>query len=130
MANKLTGRQRREVAVLKHFTPESLTGIPILDQDVSAYFDWSDRGVGNAPGRVAQEARGCHYTGLSALFFSKRNRDLSIASYQEDWGTLMCAPDFMDEPKEVAEFIAKSLDQPSLMPLWHEHNDKKEIVNG
>ncbi len=121
---RLTSKNHNEMKLLAYYTPGFLKAIPIDDESAKVYFDWSDRGIGreHVETRVAEENRTKKFTGLSALYFAKRYRDLAITSYLEDWGTTVTALDFMDEPYEIVEFLAKALKKPAILTFWRTHN--------
>ncbi len=122
---RLTNKNHKELRVLKHYTPQMLRDVEIDDESATLYFDWSDRGIGKAliETRIAHESRSKRFTGLSALYYSKRYRDLAITSYLADWGDTLLVWDFEDEPREIAEFVAKAMNKPSIMEVWREKNE-------
>lgn len=100
MMKRLTKGQQRELAVVRHFTP---LGYPEpSDADVSAFFAWSDRGVGRD---VVVAAGLTEVSGLAGLYWGKRHRDLMVTSYRADWGLTCFAADFDTEPAEVRNFV-------------------------
>lgn len=127
--SKLTNKNRNEMKILTYHMPAFLKDAEITPEDAKTYFDWSDRGVGakEVEARVFDENRTKSFTGLSALYFGKRNRDLAITSYKEDWGTTCTAGDFTDEPREVVEFVSKAIGKPRLLAYWKMFNSKDEL---
>lgn len=126
---KLTAKQRKELVVLKHFIPANCTFRPITDDDIACYFAWSDKGIGKADVErlVGEEGRQRSFSGLAALYYAKRYREVAVAGYMEDWGTYCNAMDFVDEPREVAEYVAKAINKPAVMTMWKLHNEPREI---
>lgn len=126
---RLTGKNQKEMHLLKHYTPTFLKDIEVTRADAEIYFDWSDRGKRRTEieSRIADENRTKNFTGLSALYFGKRYRDLAITSYIEDWGETLTADDFTDEPREIAEFVAKAIHKPGLLAYWKMFNAQEEL---
>lgn len=127
---RITGKNRNEIKLLSHFMPAFLRALEYDDEAARLYFDWSDRGIGKnlVEQRIADEGRTKKFTYLSALYFGKRYRDLAVTSYLADWGETCFPADFVDEPKAVAEFLAKAMNKPGIMELWHrnESGEKTE----
>lgn len=120
---KLTGKQRKELEIIKWFIPANCSFEEITDEDIERFFAWSDRGEGASELRqiIAPLQKQAKMSGLAALYWGKQRRDLQITSYLEDWGATCNAYDFVDEPEVVAEYLAKRLKKPQIMEAWHEH---------
>ena len=121
---KLTSKNRRELRILSHYTPEPLRHVSVDLESALLYFDWSDRGKGRPviDTLLSEEYRTRAWTGLSVLFYAKRYRDYAITTYLEDWEITCFPADFAIEPREVAEFVAKATGKPEVMHLWSEQN--------
>lgn len=128
---RLTSKNQKELRLIRYYIPDFMLDIDIDDESIKTYFDWSDRGIGKkeVEERIADENRTKKFTGLSALYFGKRYRDLAVTSYLEDWGDTCTSSDFVDEPKEVAEFLSKAMNKPGIIALWKVFNDPSELTD-
>lgn len=108
---KLTNKNCREIEILEMFKPAMFHNIPITDNDIKRFFDYSDRGRGKDEytKRIANETQTKKYTGLSAMHWAKRNRDLTVRMWEEDWGSTLNAYSFVPDTRPMAEFASKSL---------------------
>lgn len=116
---RLTTKQRQDLETAKFFIPDDFQHVPITDNDVRRYFDWSDKGIGKEG--IEREARQTN-TGLAALYWGKQRRDLQVASYIEDWGTYLTPFDFVDEPEFLVTWLARVMHKPFLLTAWRAHN--------
>lgn len=122
----LTANQKKEIEIIKYFIPTNIQHQPITDKDIKAFYDWSDRGIGEEA--IKQQATGLRvgtYTGLAALYWGKNRRDLQITSYKEDYGNYITSYDFVEEPRLIAQFIAQRLKKPGIMDVWKLHHNEK-----
>lgn len=119
---RLSKKQRQDVESVKYFIPTTVDFDPVTDADVQTYLDWSDRGIGKK--EIEQEAMQ-KTTGLAAMYWGKNRRDLQISSYLEDWGSTCTAMDFVEEPREVVEFIARAMKKPGILHCWDMFNEKE-----
>jgi hypothetical protein len=106
---KLSPKQAREIDILRYWVPESGNFDGLTDEDIRAYFDWSDKGV--AHGRNVMTGR----DGFCALFWAKNRRDLQITSYLEDWGDTLNAWSFTEIPFVVRKDITKRMRKPAIL---------------
>lgn len=106
---KLTKKQQYELKTLGWF----LVGDESSDQDIKDYFALNDKGIKKPLSTIAP------YNGYDRLVFAKRDRDLQIASYREDWGDTLNAWSFLDEPQDYVEWVADKLDRPAIICEWH-----------
>ena len=110
---KLSKKQRDELAAIEYFIPSWVEFEPVTDYDIERFFAWSDKGV-----KLDINLLSPPWTGLHALFYGKKYRDLQITSYLEDWGNTMNAWSFNEMPKDVAAYIAKRMDKPAIMECY------------
>lgn len=112
---KLTRKQQKELDILLWFADYP----KVTDDDIKQFFDYSDKGIGNADSVLTQPNE--YSSGFVALMSAKRNRDLQITDWKADWGHTVTAWDFIDEPQHIAEWVAEKLDREAVMRFWHEN---------
>lgn len=112
---KLTSKQRKELDVLRWFArkPEAIT-----DSDVQDYFAYSDRGEKKELGKALLQPKNFS-EGIVTLLQAKKNREVTVKMWMEDWGGNLNAWSFMDESLYMAEWIAETLDRPAILWAWH-----------
>lgn len=114
---KLTNKNRRELEVLRHYMLAHMKHIPLPDEAIEAYFDWSDRGNRRFLAEASAEINSGVAGPYTALLAGKRLRDLQVTSFRRDWGDLINEHDFVDEPDSVAQFLAKALRKPEILAV-------------
>jgi hypothetical protein len=111
---KLSNKQKQELEAIRYFIPSWVTFDPITDKDIETFFAWSDRGI-----KLKINVMSMERTGLHALYYGKKYRDLQITSYLEDWGTYMNAWSFDEMPLNIVEYIAKRINKPAILEAYN-----------
>lgn len=109
---KLTKKQQKELRILKWWRPSNVRWGRITDEQVEAFFGWSDNGIPHRRNTMVER------DGFCALFWAKNRRDLHISSYLEDWGDTMNAWSFTGFPLEVKEDVAKRIGKPETLKYY------------
>lgn len=122
---KLTKKQQVDLDTICYFIPSNVKFTPITDEDITRYFNWSDKGKGGA--RIKREAMQTN-TGLSALYWGKQRRDLQVTQYIEDWGKYITATDFVDEPLFLVEWLSKVMKKRGILGMWRLFNDTDALT--
>lgn len=126
---RLTLKQRTELAVLKWFadSPSSIS-----DENIREYFQWSDQGKHKDKAQAVLMGRALGRQdisdGFKTLVAAKMSRDLQVKMWKEDWGTEgmpITSWDFIHEPQEVVEWVAKTLDRESIISEWHKERARE-----
>lgn len=112
---RLSRKQQLELDAIKYFIPGWVDFQPITEKDIEQFFAWSDRGV---PLPINPNLK--PLTGLHALYFGKRYRDLHITTFLDDWGNTLLAWDFQEFPRNVAEYLSKRMNKPAIMEAYNE----------
>lgn len=100
---KLTNKQQKELDVLLWFGAEPIA------EEIKVFFERSTKGL-------HKDLRWED----NSLMIAKRNRDLQVAMWMEDWGDTLNAWSFLDEPQFIVEWIAEKLDRPAIVWAWHD----------
>jgi len=110
---RLSKKQSDELEAVKYFIPGWVAFDQITDEDIQNFFSWSDSGtpLGINPLRAP-------WSGLHALYYGKKYRDLHITSYLEDWGTVLNAWSFDEMPESVVRYIAKRMKKPEIIKFY------------
>lgn len=123
---KLSQKQREDLDSALYFAPTNCFYKEVTNEDIKRYFDMSDKGIGKkeieyqlAKENQEKAGRNIKYSGLAKIIHGKRNRDLQITSYLEDWGNGISFVDFDSEPEQVVKFISRSMKKPAIMMSWH-----------
>lgn len=112
---RTTGKQRSELVAIKYFVPSWVSFDEITDNDVERFFAWSDKGK-----PLGENVMSPPWTGIKALYWGKKYRDLHITTYLEDWGETLTAWDFREFPRDVAEYLSKRMGKPGIMSAYDE----------
>ncbi len=113
---KLTSKQQRELDVIKYYIPSNCSFGWITDEDISTFFQWSDRGISYKQNPLVER------DGFCALYWGKQRRDLQVTSYLQDWGNTANVYDFTNEPRFLVEYLAQVMKKPVILEVWLEYN--------
>lgn len=113
---RLSQKQREDLESALYYAPSNCAFEEPTDEDIRRYFNWSDKGIGkesivaDMQAEVQQNAgRTGTYSGFAKIYFGKRNRELMITMYLEDWGDTMNALSFADEPDSIKCFLRRAM---------------------
>lgn len=104
---KLSPKQKNDLEVSMYFIPQTMKHIPISDEDIQMYFEWSEQGkhkdkVGGMPYKM---------NGFNALVQGKEWRGIHMQMYEEGVldSTIPYADILEDTPRSVVDFIKKEM---------------------
>lgn len=114
---KLTKKQQQEIDVLKWFAQKPYL---ITDDDIQTFIEISEQGKHKDIATRALLQPKDFSQGIVELLAAKKNREITVKMWMEDWGDTVNSWSFTDEPQLIAEWIAKTLDREAIMVAWHE----------
>ena len=105
----LSLRKEQDLETIKYFMPEFMKTIPISDEDVERFFEYSERGLHK---HLLSTGLGIHHQdGFNALCEGKRWRGIHMQMYEE--GVLDGSTPYNilveGAPKSVIDFMAKEM---------------------
>lgn len=113
---RLSKKQHEDLESALYYTPSNCVFKPVSEQDIKRYFDWSDKGIGKKQIEddlraeiQRNSAKSTKYSGFAKICFGKRNRELMITMYLEDWGSTMNAWSFPEEPESIKNFLRRAM---------------------
>lgn len=115
---RLSNKQQKELRIIEHFVPNYVKFPEPTERDIEDFFAFSDRGE-----KRREINRNRPFNGYDRLMWGKNRREVTVSMWREDWGYILTAMDFLDEPREFAEFASKALSKPGIMELWQEENE-------
>lgn len=123
---KFTKNQRAELDILLWFADRT----EFSESSIKKFFDYSDKGIGRDDAERALLQPKDFEPDFVTLLLAKRNRDLQINEWKLDWGGMTNAWSFIDEPRYIAEWVAKVLDREAIILAWHENkvNENRRAV--
>lgn len=115
---RLSNKQQKELRIIEHFVPDNTNFPEPTEEDIEDFFAFSDKGE-----KRREINRNRPFNGYDRLMWAKNRREVTVSMWREDWGYILTAMDFLDEPREIAEFASKALSKPGIMELWQEENE-------
>lgn len=122
---KLSGRQRREIEVLRFFVPAGLKHVSITGQDIEDYFAYSDRGEKSPRWNRPPTFWNRDPDGLDALKWAKNRREVQTKEWVQGIyeGTSFVWELVGELPKPVIDLMKK------ILPIrawdyWMERSDE------
>lgn len=110
---KLSNKQELDLKSCLYFQ----NGEEPTEEDIKAYFAWSDRGD--------KSFLSLDTPGASRIRYGKQYRDVQVTSYKEDWGHYITVTDFMDEPRWFCEWLSNVLKKPAILSMYKVFHDEK-----
>lgn len=108
---KLTKNQQLDLdTILYYYTSE----VEPTEDDIKAYFAWSDKGDKSFIERKTP--------GAERLKAGKKYRDLQVTSYKEDWGKYITVTDLAEEPEFICKWLSKVMKKPAIYSMWKVFN--------
>lgn len=116
---KLSKKQRLDLDICLYY---SAGDAEPTEEDIAAYFAWSDRGDKAFLTRKTP--------GTLRIRWGKTHRDLQVTSYLEDWGKYITAVDLAtEEPEFICEWLSKVMNKPAIISMWRMFNNKTALTN-
>lgn len=119
---KLSKKQQEDLASALYYAPGNCIFNEPTEADIKRYFDWSDKGIGKKQieADMSLENRknagtSNAYSGFAKIYYGKRNRELMITMYLEDWGDTVNAWSFSDEPETVKAFLRRAMKKEAIV---------------
>ena len=90
------------------------------EDDIKAYFAWSDKGD--------KTFLTMDTPGADRLRYGKRYRELQVASYLEDWGKYITSADLAaEEPEYICLWLSKVMKKPGIYTMWRLFNNQEAL---
>jgi hypothetical protein len=117
--SKLSKKQELDLKTILYYHASS---VDPTDDDISAYFAWSDKGD--------KSFLSLDTPGAERLRYGKQYRDLQVTSYLEDWGKYITATDFAtEEPEFICEWLSKVMKKPAIHAMWKLFNNPDTLID-
>lgn len=115
---KLSKKQELDLKSVLYFYEN---GAKPTDDDIEAYFAWSDRGD--------KRFTTLDTPGANTIRYGKQYRDVQVTAYKQDWGKYITATDFAtEEPRWYCEWVGNVLKKPAILVMWKLFNAPEELT--
>ena len=115
---KLSKKQELDLKSALYFYEN---GAKPTEDDIEAYFAWSDRGD--------KRFTTLKTPGSDTIRYGKQYRDVQVTMYKEDWGVYITPTDFAtEEPRWYCEWLSMVLKKPIIIIMWKLFNAPDELT--
>lgn len=79
----LSSHQQNDLETVTFFIPEGMKSVEITEQDITDFFEWSEKGLHTARLSVGAFNPSRHMNGLNALYQGKRWRGIHMEMWED-----------------------------------------------
>lgn len=114
---KLSKKQTLDFKTILYYYESN---IEPTNEDIEAYFAWSDKGD--------KTFLTLKTPGADRLRYGKTYRDLQVTSYIADWGKYITSVDFAtEEPEYICLWLSKVMNKPAIYTTWKMFNEPESL---